>query len=179
MDTEFEELMEVLEEEPGQPAFETTEDVQEIVAALDIPWRLRYSDYHVWIEVDGDLGTVGITDFVRQLVFLILDVHLPDVGQRVAAGDVVAEIWALVQGEDMEEITIPVPAPVSGEIIDVNGSLRDRLLRSAKPERVQEDPYGKGWLFTIWLSPTAGAEIEALMDASAYRRYVGETLSDG
>jgi glycine cleavage system H protein len=123
----------------------------------NIPEQLRYAASHEWVSVEGGIGTVGITDHAQQELSDVVYVDLPKVGAQAAAGAVIAVIESVKAASD-------IYAPVSGEIIEVNGSL------TAKPELVNQDPYG-AWLFRLKLSNPA--ELDALKDAAAYKTQVG------
>jgi glycine cleavage system H protein len=123
----------------------------------NIPEQLRYAASHEWVSVEGGIGTVGITDHAQQELSDVVYVDLPKVGAQAAAGAVIAVIESVKAASD-------IYAPVSGEIVEVNGSL------TAKPELINQDPYG-AWLFRLKLSNPA--EIDALKDAAAYKTQVG------
>ncbi len=168
---DLEELLEELGEEGIEYEDEDEEELEEPNLPVDIPSRLRFTQKHVWIDISS--GRVGITDFLAQRIFLILDVELPEEGQRVSAGEVVSVIWAL--SESTKEVNVPVSSPASGVISAVNKKFKDRFLRSAEPELIQEDPYGQGWLFIIQLSESARTEIARLMDAETYQQFISTT----
>ena len=90
------------------------------------------------------------------------------------AGEVVSTIGVFT--ESAREFRLPVPSPVSGVISEVNTSLEDKFLRGAELELIQDDPYGKGWLFSIQVSHASRAELETLMNARAYREFVRTML---
>ena len=115
-----------------------------------------YSEDHEWIEVEGDLGTVGITDYAQGQLGDITFVDLPEEGE-VAKGDSVAVVDSVKAASD-------VYTPVSGTITESNDALAD------EPELVNTDAEVGGWLFRITLSDAA--ELEALMDEAAYKKYV-------
>ncbi|MBH0113555.1 glycine cleavage system protein GcvH [Novosphingobium sp. YJ-S2-02] len=115
-----------------------------------------YSEDHEWIEVEGDLGTVGITDYAQGQLGDITFVDLPEEGE-VAKGDSVAVVDSVKAASD-------VYTPVSGTITESNDALAD------EPELVNTDAEVGGWLFRITLSDAA--ELEELMDEAAYKKYV-------
>jgi glycine cleavage system H protein len=123
----------------------------------NIPEQLRYAASHEWVSVEGGIGTVGITDHAQQELSDVVYVDLPKVGAQAAAGAVIAVIESVKAASD-------IYAPVSGEIVEINGSL------AAKPELINQDPYG-AWLFRLKLSNPA--EIDALKDAAAYKTQIG------
>jgi glycine cleavage system H protein len=146
------------------------EEPQEALPTGDIPSTLRYTDQHVWINIEMGVGRCGITDFLAQQILLILDVELPEEGQPVSSGKAVSTMWFLT--ESMDEFEIPLFSPVSGIIYEVNKKLKDRFLREAELELIQEDPYGRGWLFSIQLSGSSKPELERLMDAGTYQKFI-------
>jgi glycine cleavage system H protein len=123
----------------------------------NIPEQLRSAASHEWVSVEGGIGTVGITDHAQQELSDVVYVDLPKVGAQAAAGAVIAVIESVKAASD-------IYAPVSGEIVEINGSL------AAKPELINQDPYG-AWLFRLKLSNPA--EIDALKDAAAYKTQIG------
>ena len=121
----------------------------------------RYlTEDHEWIEVEGDTGTVGITDYAQGQLGDITFVELPDAGATVAKGDSVSVVDSVKAASD-------VYTPVSGTVADANAALAD------EPELVNTDAEKGGWLFRITLSDPA--ELEGLMDETAYKAFV-ETL---
>jgi glycine cleavage system H protein len=125
----------------------------------NIPEQLRYAASHEWVSVEGGIGTVGITDHAQQELSDVVYVDLPKVGAQAVAGAVIAVIESVKAASD-------IYAPVSGEIVEVNGSL------GSKPELVNQDPYGAAWLFRVKLANPA--EVGALKDAAAYKAQVGD-----
>ena len=124
---------------------------------MDFPEELRYSSDHEWVRLDGGRVTVGITDYAQDALGDVVYVDVPDVGTQVAAADKVSEVESTKSVSD-------IFAPLSGTVVEVNADLADN------PQRVNEDPYGEGWLCIIEL--TDAAELDALMDAAAYRAMV-------
>jgi len=125
----------------------------------NIPDQLRYAASHEWIKVDGDTGTVGITDHAQSELSDVVYVDLPKVGAQLKAGAVVAVIESVKAASD-------IYSPVSGEIVAANEDLK------AKPELINTDSYGAAWLFRIRLADPA--DLDALKDAAAYRAQIGE-----
>lgn len=126
---------------------------------MDYPEQLRYSAEHEWVAVDGDRARIGITDYAQDALGDVVYVQLPEVGSTVAAMAACCEIESTKSVSD-------VYAPVSGTVAEVNDSLADA------PERLNQDPYGRGWLLAIDMSDPA--EVDRLMDAAAYRQLVEE-----
>jgi glycine cleavage system H protein len=119
------------------------------------PKDLKYTKDHEWLRQDGGEVLVGITDFAQRQLGDVVFVELPEVGTTVTAGDSVAEVESTKSVSD-------IFAPVSGTIIEVNAELSDA------PERLNEDPYGEGWLFVIEPS----GDSSELLDAEAYRSMI-------
>lgn len=126
---------------------------------MDYPDHLKYSAEHEWVAVDGTRARIGITDFAQDALGDVVFVNLPAVGTTVAAAASCAEVESTKSVSD-------IYAPVSGEIVEVNGTLDDA------PEKVNSDPYGAGWIFVVEMSDPG--ELDALMDAAGYRGLVEE-----
>lgn len=116
---------------------------------------LKYAKTHEWLHLEGDIGTIGITDFaVKELTDLVY-VGLPTVGKKFAKGDVFGEIESVKAVSDLY-------APVSGEVIEVNSDLPNDL------DALSQDAFGRGWLIKLRVSdPT---EASSLLDAAAYHQ---------
>jgi glycine cleavage system H protein len=125
----------------------------------NIPEKLRYAASHEWIKVEGDIGTVGITDHAQSELSDVVFVDLPKVGAKFAAGAVAAVVESVKAASD-------IYSPVSGEVTEVNPDL------AKKPELVNSDPYNAAWLYKLKLS--APAEVDALKDAAGYKAMIGE-----
>ena len=120
---------------------------------MDTPDDLLYSKDHEWVSVDGDAARVGITDYAQDALGDVVYVDLPRVGDRVEAGASFSEVESTKSVSELY-------APVSGTIAAVNDDLADA------PERINEDPYGEGWIIVISMS--SASELDALLDAGAY-----------
>ena len=118
-----------------------------------------YTEDHEWVEVDGDIGTVGISEYAQSQLGDIVFVETPDEGKEVAKGDDVAVVESVKAASD-------VYSPVSGTVLEGNAALADT------PELVNEDPEGDGWFFKLTLSDPS--EVEKLMDEPAYREFVSK-----
>ena len=118
-----------------------------------------YTEDHEWVEVDGDIGTVGISEYAQSQLGDIVFVETPDEGKEVAKGDDVAVVESVKAASD-------VYSPVSGTVLEGNAALADT------PELVNEDPEGDGWFFKITLSDPS--EVEGLMNDSAYAEFVSK-----
>ncbi len=121
------------------------------------PQDLLYTKDHEWIRVEGDAGVVGITDHAQQELGDIVYVETPEDGAEVKAGDEVGTI------ESVKAVS-PLYSPLSGKILAANGDLDDA------PELLNQEPYGKGWIFRISLGDTG--ELEGLMKAADYEKLV-------
>ncbi|MBU2967159.1 glycine cleavage system protein GcvH [Amphritea sp. 2_MG-2023] len=120
----------------------------------DIPSDLKYVASHEWIRDEGDgVVTIGITDHAQDLLGDVVFVELPEVGAEFATGDDLGVVESVKAASD-------VYAPLSGEILAINGDLEDA------PELVNSDPYGDGWFVRLRLSDTT--EVDDLLDADGY-----------
>jgi glycine cleavage system H protein len=126
---------------------------------MEYPEQLRYSAEHEWVAVDGNRARVGITDYAQDALGDVVYVQLPEVGASVAAMTTCAEVESTKSVSD-------IYAPVGGAVAEVNQAL------DAAPEKLNQDPYGEGWLFVIEM--TDPSELDSLMDAAAYRQLVEE-----
>ena len=124
---------------------------------MNIPTDLRYSREHEWVRVDGSTARIGITDFAQDSLGDVVFVQLPDIGLEIVAGASVSEIESTKSVSD-------VYVPVSGAVSAVNVALVDT------PELVNSDPYGDGWILELTLGDPS--ELDALLDADAYRAFV-------
>lgn len=117
---------------------------------------LHYTKEHEWIRVEGDIATVGITDFAQAQLGDVVFVEVPEAGRQVSKGSEAAVVESVKAASD-------VYAPVSGEIVEGNQALVD------DSALVNSDPEGEGWFFRLRLSNPG--ELEGLMDAEAYRSF--------
>lgn len=124
---------------------------------MNVPDDLRYSPDHEWIRVEDGRARLGITDHAQDALGDIVFVQLPSVGTAVTAGASISEVEST---KSVSEIYVPV----TGTVTEVNDDLGD------SPERLNEDPYGRGWICVIDMAdPT---ELDRLLDAEGYRRLV-------
>ena len=121
---------------------------------------VKFSEEHEWVLVEGDVATVGITDFAQNSLGDIVFVELPEVGSEVELGGETGVVESVKAASE-------VYAPVSGEITEVNEELE------ANPGLVNEDAEGNGWFFKIKLSKAS--ELDDLMDAAAYKTFAEES----
>jgi glycine cleavage system H protein len=119
---------------------------------MSYPTTFKYTKDHEWIDVAGDRGTIGITDYAQKQLGDVVFVDLPAVGTRIVQGQSFGTIESVKAVSELF-------APVSGEVVDVNASLK------TKPEAVNADPHGS-WLIAVKL--TKPGEVEGLLDASQY-----------
>ena len=117
----------------------------------------KFTDEHEWIAVEGDIGTVGISDYAQKQLGDIVFVELPETGRALAQGDEAAVIESVKAASELY-------APVAGEVVEVNPRLAD------EPELVNADPDGEGWFVRIRVADAG--ELDGLMDADAYRAFV-------
>jgi glycine cleavage system H protein len=123
------------------------------MADASYPDDLLYHSEHDWVRLDGDTATFGITWFAQDALGEVVFFDPPEVGSTVTKDESYAEVESVKAVSD-------VIAPMSGEIVDVNTALGD------KPEAINEDPYGEGWMVRVKLSEPS--EKDALLDAKAY-----------
>ncbi len=126
---------------------------------MNVPEGLKYAESHEWIKVDGDIGTVGITDHAQAELTDIVFAEPPKVGATFAAHNAAAVVESVKAASD-------IYAPVSGEIVEANDAL------SGNPALLNTDPFGAGWIFKIKLSDPS--ELDALKDAAAYREQIAK-----
>ena len=122
------------------------------------PENFGYTKEHEWVLVEGDTGTIGITDHAQEELGDIVYVDMPKVGSRVEQGKALGSVESVKAVSD-------IYSPLSGEVVEVNPDLADR------PETLNSDPHGAGWLVKVHLS--APAETAALMTAAEYQAYIG------
>ena len=120
---------------------------------MNVPDDLRYSSDHEWIRQDGNVVTVGITDYAQDALGDVVFVEVPEEGTEVTLGESFTEVESTKSVSDIH-------APVSGTIATANDAL------DGQPELLNSDPYGEGWICSIEMSDTS--QLEGLMDAAAY-----------
>jgi glycine cleavage system H protein len=124
---------------------------------MNVPDDLRYTADHEWVRVEGTRLRVGITDYAQDALGDVVFVQLPEPGTTVVAGASFSEVESTKSVSD-------VYAPVSGTVVEVNGELADA------PQRLNDDPYGEGWLCVIEAADAAA--LGDLLDAAAYRKLI-------
>ena len=125
---------------------------------MNVPDDLKYAESHEWIRVDGDTGTVGITDHAQNELTDIVYVDPPQVGASVTAGQAAAVVESVKAASD-------IYSPVDGEVIEINESL------AAEPALVNTSPYEDGWLYKVRLSNPS--QLDALKSPDEYRAQIG------
>ena len=124
---------------------------------MNYPANLRYTKDHEWIKLDGNVATIGITDYAQRELGDIVYVEVETIGKPLKAGDVFGTVEAVKTVSDLF-------LPVDGTITELNSILAN------SPESVNSDPYGEGWM--VKMTVNNPAEVEALMDAAAYEAVV-------
>lgn len=125
---------------------------------MNVPDTLKYCDSHEWVKSDnGDIVTVGISDYAQLAMTELVYVELPEVGRSFAANDEIAVVESVKSASD-------IYCPVAGEVVEVNEALVDN------PAMVNESPFDDGWLFKIKMSDSS--QIDSLMDAAEYAKKI-------
>ena len=127
---------------------------------MAVPQDFFYSKSHEWVSLDGDVATVGITDFAQSQLSDLTFVELPEVGASFQQGDEAAVVESVKAAAD-------VYAPVAGEVIEVNSALEDA------PETINEDAFNAGWLFKLKIVDES--EIDSLLDSDSYEEICPQT----
>ncbi len=132
---------------------------------MDYPKDLRYTKEHEWARDEGDGRVrVGITDYAQDALGDVVYVDMPETGTEVKAGEPFGEVESTKSVSD-------IYSPINGTVIERNGALEER------PELVNQDPYGEGWMVAI--EAAEASEMEGLMDAGAYRAFAEESSQEG
>lgn len=118
---------------------------------------LKFTAEHEWARLEGDVVTIGITDYAQDQLGELVYIELPEAGADISAGQEVVVIESVKAAGDIK-------SPVNGTIIEVNEAL------SGEPEKVNEDPTGEGWIYRVQVS--SAADLDSLMDESAYQDLV-------
>lgn len=121
-----------------------------------VPADLQYTAEHEWVRLDGDVATVGITQYAADALGDVVYVDLPKVGAALAAGSIVGEVESTKSVGELY-------APLDGEVVEANGAVVDA------PETINSDPYGDGWLVKVRISSAP-----TLLSADEYRALIGE-----
>lgn len=123
----------------------------------ELPAELRYRSSHEWVRVEDDVAVVGITDHAQDAMGDLVFVEMPEVGQVLAAGDEAGVVESVKAASD-------IYAPVSGEVVEINDALED------EPEKVNNDPFGDGWLFKIKMADAG--ELKEMLTADQYQEQI-------
>jgi glycine cleavage system H protein len=123
------------------------------------PANFRYTKEHEWVDVKGDVATIGITDYAQSELGDVVFVELPKVGAKIEAGKSFGTV------ESVKAVS-EIYAPAAGEVVEANGDLHD------KPEKLNTDPHGAAWLIKVKLANPA--DVGGLMDATAYEAFIAE-----
>ena len=126
---------------------------------MNIPSELKYTKDHEWVKIEGDVATIGITDFAQGELGDIVYVEVETEGEALEAGEVFGTVEAVKTVSDLF-------MPLTGEIIEFNETLED------EPETVNSDPYGDGWMIKIKIADES--QIEELLDAAAYKDLISK-----
>ena len=124
---------------------------------MNLPADLKYTSDHEWIRIEGNIGTIGVTDHAQGELGDVVYVDIPDAGALVERGDTFGSIEAVKTVADLY-------APVSGQLLEVNDV-------NASPDSVNKDPYGNGWLVKMQLSDLS--ELDELLTVDAYKALIG------
>ena len=125
----------------------------------EVPDELRYTKEHEWIRIEGENVVIGVTDYAQDALTDVVWVELPEIGSVVGSMESFASV------ESVKSVS-EIYAPVSGEVLEVNGSLED------SPEQINEDPYGNGWICKMAISDPS--ELGDLLDGATYRSLIEE-----
>ena len=125
----------------------------------NVPEGLRYTKDHEWAKLESERIRIGITDFAQDQLTDVVYVELPPIGKTVKQGEPIGTV------ESVKAVS-EIFAPISGTVVDVNKALVD------KPELVNKDPYGEGWM--VVLDVAEPAQANTLMDSTAYRTHIGD-----
>ena len=125
---------------------------------MSVPANLKYTKEHEWIALEGDVATIGITDFAQKELGDIVFVEVETVGQQLGANEVFGTVEAVKTVSDLY-------LPVAGTVLELNAAL------ASEPEAVNNDPYGNGWM--IKLKVNNPEDVTALLDAEAYQSLIG------
>ncbi|NIQ97804.1 MAG: glycine cleavage system protein GcvH [Desulfuromonadales bacterium] len=126
---------------------------------MEFPEELKYTEEHEWVLIEGELVTIGITDFAQDQLGDVVFVELPDEGSTVDAGKAFGVVESVKAVSD-------IYAPVSGEVVEINSELVD------SPEILNTSPYEDGWMLKV--QPDDMAQLDDLMDAAGYQKFIEE-----
>ena len=124
---------------------------------MDFPEELKYTEEHEWVLVEGEIATIGITEFAQDQLGDVVFAELPEVGDELVAGKTFGVVESVKAVSD-------IYSPVSGEVVEINDELPD------EPEVLNTSPYEDGWMLKLRLSNSD--ELDTLMDAAAYQEFI-------
>jgi glycine cleavage system H protein len=124
---------------------------------VNVPEDLKYTKDHEWVRAEGNRVRIGITDYAQDALGDVVYVQIPEVGSAVSLGDSFSEVESTKSVSD-------IYAPVTGTVVEVNAELSDM------PQRLNDDPYGEGWLCVIEVEDAG--QLDQLLDAAAYRALI-------
>lgn len=130
---------------------------------MEIPGELKYAKTHEWIKEEGEVGTVGITDYAQEQLSDVVFAELPLIGRIVSQGEAAAVVESVKSASD-------IYAPISGEVIEVNKELEN------KPGLINEQPYGNGWIFKLKMQNPK--ELDSLLSAEEYEKSIKEEKTE-
>lgn len=125
---------------------------------MNVPENLKYTEDHEWIKIDGDVATIGVTDYAQQQLGDVVFVEVETEGEELAKGDTFGTIEAVKTVSDLF-------MPLAGEVVEFNSAIEDA------PESVNKDPYGDGWMIKVKMSDLS--DVDALLSAEAYKETIG------
>lgn len=125
---------------------------------MNVPANLKYTEDHEWVKIDGDVATIGITDFAQQQLGDVVFVEIETEGETLDKGETFGTIEAVKTVSDLF-------MPVAGEVTEINPKLEEA------PETVNSDPYGEGWMVKVKISDAS--QVEELLSAEAYQETIG------
>lgn len=131
---------------------------------MEFPEGLKYSKEHEWVLVEGNIATIGITEYAQEELGDIVYVELPEVGEKIVKDDPFGAVESVKAVSD-------IYAPVSGAVLEINEMLPDN------PETINDDPYGDGWMIRVELSDKD--DLKDLMDEEEYSEYVAQQKEEG
>jgi glycine cleavage system H protein len=126
---------------------------------MNFPENLKYTKDHEWIRIDGNVGTIGITEYAQGELGDVVFVELPPVGKKIEHGQSFGTVEAVKAVSDLY-------APVSGAVAEINKEIQD------SPELVNKEPYERGWMIKVTLANPD--EVKALLDAAAYKKLIAK-----
>lgn len=128
---------------------------------MNVPAELKYTKDHEWIRIDGNIGTIGITDFAQGELGELVYIEVETVGETVNAGDIFGTVEAVKTTSDLF-------MPITGKVIEFNEQLSEK--GGDNPTLVNDDPYGEGWIIKIEIP--AGADMSELLSAADYEKVI-------